>query len=417
MKFGMSLKVKVSVFFHYLPLVFKRELKFNEFKIFLKRILLFLSRLENNKSWKMKNGMRLALYVPSFGTPAFFTACDKFKVFNQKMPCTGVLISVTRACAYQCEHCYQKHDKGEDTPIELLIDTVQKLQNMGIAFFNIEGGEPFLLFDRLKAVCDVIDDRSEAWINTTGYGLTKEKLRGLKCTGIMFSLHSPNPEKFNQFMGREDAWDTMQNGISLCREAGIPVGLNVCLQKEAFYDGTFEKVMNLAKKEEVCMVQVIKPKPAGGWLGQEEIFFSEEDISKVKEKVMLYNTDKKYTAYPPVYAQVIEEDPSMFGCTAGGTDRFYINAKGDIQPCEFLNISFGNIKEEPFEDIYNKMRAYFDKPASCLLCEVNAGKIHKLFTERNVSTLPLTGDLSKAIYQNWDRGEYTEFYQKLDECS
>lgn len=417
MKFWVNLEVKSSVFFHYLPLIFKGELKFKEFKVFLKRISLFFSKLQSNKFWKMKNGTRLELYVPSFGTPAFYTACDKFKVFHQKLPCSGVLISVTRACAYQCQHCYQRLDRGEDTPIELLVDTVQKLQDMGIAFFNIEGGEPFLLYDRLKAVCDVIDNRSEIWINSTGYGMTKEKLKGLNCTGIMFSLHSPNPDKFNEFMGREDAWETMQNGIKLCREADIPIAFNVCLLKEAFYDGTFEKIMNIAKKEEACMVQIIKPKPAGAWLDKEEVFFTEEDINRVKEKVTLYNQDKKFATYPPVYAQIMEEDPSMFGCTAGGTDRFYINAKGDVQPCEFLNISFGNINEEPFEGIYNKMRAYFDKPGSCMLCEESAGQIHKLFVEHRLNALPLNSTLSKEVYQNWDRGENTELYEKLSECS
>ncbi len=51
----------------------------------------------------------------------------------------------------------------------------------------------------------------------------------------------------------------------------------------------------------------------------------------------------------------------MFVCTAGGTDRFYINAKGDVQTYEFLNFLFGNIGEEDFLTIYNRMRDHFLK--------------------------------------------------------
>ena len=68
----------------------------------------------------------------------------------------------------------------------------------------------------------------------------------------------------------------------------------------------------------------------------------------------MYNLRREYKDFPAIYAQSIEEDENHFGCTAGGIDRFYINAKGDVQPCEFLNISFGNVQDENFEDIYDK---------------------------------------------------------------
>jgi len=414
MKLLINLKIQASVFLHYLPDLLKGELKLRQFIAFLRRMLLFLSKLQHNKFSKMKNGTRLDLYVPTFPTSAFYTACNKFKTFGEKLPCSGVLVSVTSVCMYHCQHCYQRLDKGKDTSIDLLVNTVKKLQDMGIAFFNIEGGEPFLVFDRLKAVCDTIDDRSEIWVNSTGYGITVEKLKELHVTAIMFSLHSPDPKKFNDFMGHEDAWGKLQNGIKMCLEVGIPIAFNTCLLKDAFYDGTFEKIMEIAKNNKACIIQIIKPKPAGAWLENNVEFFSEQDLIHAKNKIQLYNLEKKYTEYPPISAQIIEEEPSVFGCTAGGTDRFYINAKGDVQPCEFLNISFGNINDNPFKDIYVKMRKCFDKPGTCMICEQASSQIHKLFQENHLTTLPLNPELSEKIYHSWDRGELTELYKKVD---
>jgi len=49
-------------------------------------------------------------------------------------------------------------------------------------------------------VCRSIDDRSEIWINSTGHGITVERLLELKehnVNAIMFSLHHDNPDDFN----------------------------------------------------------------------------------------------------------------------------------------------------------------------------------------------------------------------------
>ena len=410
----METRIKLGVFFHYLPELPKIGLK--NFISLMRRLLFFLSKMKHNKYIKLKNGIRLDLYVPTYPSEAFFTATDKFKIFDgNKFPCTTALISVTNACGFKCEHCYQKLDNGDDVQIDILIDTVKKLQNMGVAFFNIEGGEPFLKYERLKAVFEAIDERSEIWVNSTGMGMTIERLKELKIEAIMFSLHSGEPAELNKFMGRGDAWSYMEKGVEMCRKAGVSVTFNTCLMKDGFYNGAFEKIMETAKNFNASLVQLIKPKSAGAWLKNSAGFFSEEDMKIAVDKINLYNHDKKYKDYPAISAQILEESPDVFGCTAGGTDRFYVNAKGDVQPCEFLNISFGNINQENFDIIYKRMREVFHTPGDCMLCEQSAGKINRLFTENNLSALPLPPELSKEIYGNWKAGKETDLYKKANE--
>jgi MoaA/NifB/PqqE/SkfB family radical SAM enzyme len=406
--------LETTIFFHFLPALFTGRLSVRRFATFLKRLLFFLTKLQHNKFVRFDSATRLDLYVPNFPTRAFYTACEKFAVFGRSLPCATALISVTSACRYRCAHCYQQRDKGKDMPIETLINAVRQLQDMGIAFFNIEGGEPFLTYDRLKAVCTAIDNRSEIWVNATGDGMTLDRLRELRqnnLTAIMFSLHTADPVKLNSFMQSDSAWNNLERGVSLCHQAGVPVAFNTCLNKEDFSNGEFEKVMEQARAWNGCLVQLIKPKPAGGRMDKGVEGISSGEIDTIKKKINTYNHDRAYRNFPAISAQMIEECPEVFGCTAGGTDRFYINAKGDVQPCEFLNISFGNIVTEDFTLIYERMRACFNQPGQTWLCEAYAEEIRSLAGAEPV--LPLTPEQSKTIYTTWNRGKRTELYERV----
>ncbi|GAB6154260.1 hypothetical protein JCM17380_30100 [Desulfosporosinus burensis] len=75
--------------------------------------------------------------------------------------------------------------------------------------------------------------------------MTREKLVELKelaVTAIMFSLHSPDANAFNGFMGKESAWETMETGVKMCHDADLAVAFNTCLMRDDFYNGTFEQI-------------------------------------------------------------------------------------------------------------------------------------------------------------------------------
>jgi MoaA/NifB/PqqE/SkfB family radical SAM enzyme len=406
-------KMKVKIFFRYLPMLYLGKMSVQRFMTLLKRLLFFLTKLYHNKFVRFDGKTRLDLYVPSFPSPAFFTACNKFSVFGKKLPCVTALISITSACRYDCPHCYQKRDRGKDVSINLLDSAVRYLQDAGVAFFNIEGGEPFLVYDRLKQICAAIDHRSEIWVNSTGDGMTLERLSELKIlnlTAIMFSLHSADPATLNRFMRSDKAWENLERGIALCHQADIPVTFNSCVPKQDFFNGSFDRIMEKAREFTGCLVQLIKPKPAGGRMELGVEIYTDDDRRRITAIINRYNHDPAYRSFPAIAAQFIEETPEVFGCTAGGTDRFYINAKGDVQPCEFLNISFGNIAEEPFPEIYTRMRDCFDKPGETWLCEAYAQKIKELAGDKVV--LPLDIKKSSQVYETWDRGKRTVLYQR-----
>lgn len=405
------------VFCHYTFELIRGKLKFANYWRLQKRLLYLIRKLKHNKFVKIQKKVLIDLYIPAFPSKAFFKSCDKFKVFSQdKFPCTTTLISITNACRNKCFHCYQRYDKGPDLPIEILINTVKKLQDLGISFFNIEGGDPFIKFDRLYSLCMAIDNRSVIWINSTGDGIDEKKLKTLKESQlkvIMFPLPVVNVKEYNKFYGQDLAYTNLQKGIELCHKFNIGVAINTCPRKDSLYNGEFIKIIEKAKSFGASIVQIIKPKAAGASLNSDIVDFNDADLQLLKNIVNKYNNNKKYANWPALYAQIIAEADDFFGCTAGGTDRFYINAKGDVQPCEFLNISFGNIYSQPFEIIYEKMRQAFFTPCTSWLCEKFTDKINIFFQKQQEKKLPLSLEESAIIMQNWDRGKPTELYKKI----
>lgn len=398
------------IFLKYTSLLLSGKISLKQYIIFFKRVLLFYTRLRHNKVVKIGNVYKIHLYLPSFPTKAFFQALDKFLILNRDPPPTSILLSMTKACAYNCPHCYQKYDKGNDLPLEKLIEVAGQIQDIGISLINIEGGEPLLRFDRLLRLVENIDDRAEIWVNTNGFGLTEEKARKLKNVGVfgvMISLHHWDKDKFDEFVQKKGAFDIALSALKTFEKVGIATVINCCASKELINEDGFKKIMELAKEYRCSLVQLIHGKSAGGWVGRQDPLGNKE-IKKLYNYHLLYNNNNKYRNYPSVSSQIYESSKENFGCTAGGIERFYVNAHGEVQPCEFLNVSFGNIQDEDFLIIYKRMRSFFKKSCTKWLCCTECKNIEKI-----IKGSPLSKEETMSLVKNWDRGEQVLLYEKM----
>ncbi|MCP3659870.1 MAG: radical SAM protein [Bacteroidetes bacterium] len=404
------LKISIHIAFKYL---FK--IPIYRYPRFIYQCYLLLNNFRHNKVVKILNTYKLQLYLPAYPSKAFFYALQS-KLLRKIPGPVSTVFSMTKACSYKCPHCYQRNDKGRDLDENKLEETLLKIRDKGVAFFNIEGGEPFIRFDRLLKLIKKLDDRSEIWINTTGAHSTKDKLLELKRNnvfGFMVSIHSADSTTHDNFTRIKGAFDVACDFIKICKDIGFAIAINSVLSEEELKQGKLKDLMNLAKGLNTDYVQLIHPKPSGGWLHKKEEMQKEEKfITKVEKEHIKYNSSKM-SEYPSLSAQVFEERKEGLGCTAGAIDRFYINANGEVQPCEFLNISFGNVNDEEFEVIYDRMRSYFKTPRLDWLCCTQAEDIAKIMKKYNLFRTPLPWKYTKELVDNWDRGEETKIYKKI----
>ncbi len=379
---------------------------------FLCRALRLLLIFRHNRAMSCNGRSKLHLYLPAYPSPAFFRSIETKLVRRPPGPVT-VVYSMTRACTYHCPHCYQRRDGGHDLAEEVLIDTALRVRDEGVTLFDVEGGEPLLRFPRLLRLAKALGEGVECWVNTTGAGLEPGMLRDLRLAGaygLMVSIHAPDATEHDAFTGVEGSFAT---ALEVCRQAraeGMALTLNSVLSEAALRAGRLAELMALARSLDADFVQLIHPKPAGLWLGQTGMQSDPALIAAIRREHLLYNSRRR-ADYPSLAAQVFEEAPEVLGCTAGAIDRFYVGADGEVQPCEFLNLSFGNVNREPFAAIFARMRAAFPDARRDWLCCTQAGRIAQALAEGEPT--PLSQEKTEKLVAEWDRGELTPVYRKL----
>ena len=84
-----------------------------------------------------------------------------------------------------------------------------------------------------------------------------------------------------------------------------------------------------------------------------EIVWTTEDVDRWLDMQEVVNrTDQalKVSSFP------YTEGPRKFGCNPGLL-HLYVSATGDVWPCDFIPLSFGNVLKESVQDLYHRLRA------------------------------------------------------------
>jgi MoaA/NifB/PqqE/SkfB family radical SAM enzyme len=108
---------------------------------------------------------------------------------------------------------------------------------------------------------------------------------------------------------------------------------------------------------------MLEPRPCGGYSDSDKaVLLTAEEREKVTEFFVRGNTRWKYRNHPLIYNVAYTESPEQMGCMMGGLSHMTIDSRGNVNPCVFLPLTFGNILEEDFQSIYQRMRDAIPRP-------------------------------------------------------
>ncbi len=290
-------------------------------------------------------------------------------IISEKHQIDSAILSITRKCSYACEHCSDSVNRHADdiVPVQRWIQTVGELQAVGTSVIILSGGEPMLRYPALLEILGSADlNLSDFHLHTSGAGVTPARAKELAGKGLVaagIGLDYPDAARQDQFRGVQGAFAAAVEALRLFASAGVFTYTNLCLQKDLIAGNGLYAYLDLAKMLNVGSVQLLEPKPCGKYATHPaDGLFSDADRTEVMKFFIDANQSKQFKDYPPVAYTAYYERPENFGCLMGGLSHLAIDGNGNVNPCTFVPVSFGNIMNEGFAEVYRRMRGVISRP-------------------------------------------------------
>lgn len=299
------------------------------------------------------------LYHPPYPSSAANRAIQALvrdKLFGIKTPTTCTL-AVTYKCQCRCVHCSADRfidPNRRELSTDELKSVIDQSLDLGVVNVVFTGGEPMLRRDIYELIAHVDKTKAHAMMFTNGWFLSEENVKRLKDAGLHslnISIDHLNARIHDDLRRLEGCYARAFEGAARAREAGILTGISTYATKDNLRDGSLEGLLQLAQREGFHEVTIFDCMPAGRFLREESVLLSPAERAEIVKMA------RRYVAmdHPMgVIAQSWINSPIGSGCF-GGQFQFYMTAYGDINPCDFNPVTFGNVREMPLRDIWRKM--------------------------------------------------------------
>jgi MoaA/NifB/PqqE/SkfB family radical SAM enzyme len=284
----------------------------------------------------------------------------------------SLFMAVTGRCAYHCWHCSAADQAGAPDPtLSQLRSAIAQLQRMGTSILGLTGGEPLLRED-LEDLVAAIGDQSASILYTSGMGLTRDRAQALARAGLFavgISLDRIDAASFDALRSHPGAWDAAVAAVDHFRSAGGTHVMVQCVADPAFLArGEHEALARLAKQIGAHEIRILEGMPAGRLADcGPDPFLGPQD----REVLLKFQRRANWSgSYPKVTVFAHAESADMFGCGAA-SQHAYLDARGNLTPCDFVSLGFGNAFQEPIADLWQRMNRAVGGPRSrCLAFEM-----------------------------------------------
>ncbi|HPT68676.1 MAG TPA: putative heme d1 biosynthesis radical SAM protein NirJ2 [Syntrophomonas sp.] len=291
--------------------------------------------------------------------------------------------NTTNQCNMFCDHCYR--DAGAKANDELTTaearTLIEQIKKAGFQIMIFSGGEPLMRPDIYELGVYARQVGLRAVLGTNGSLITAEVARKLKKAGFMaagVSLDSLVPQKNNDFRKLDNAYNLTVQGMLNLKEAGVPFQIHTTVMD--WNVAELEDITDFAVQIGAMAHHVFFLVPTGRGADIEEealrVAEYEKTLARLMEKQKHVSIEIKPTCAPQ-FIRVADKKGinTRFskGCLAG-ISYCIISPKGDVQPCAYMNIQLGNVRDIPFDKIWaenpvlNELRS-MQYDGKCGICD------------------------------------------------
>lgn len=299
------------------------------------------------------------------------------------MGCIGFpahpVLEITAACNLRCIHCHavsSEPGKDELTTEEAmkLIDDLAKVPEFRMLVYS--GGEPLVRRDLFELLRHSRKVGLANVVATNGTLIDEDvafRLADAGVVGAAISLDSSQSATHNHIRRDERAYELAMRGIRACRKAGILLQINVTAMEYNLPE--LDELIQLADAEGAGIMLMYQLVPVGRGSAIEDasldVTQNETLLKLLADKQKHISTIVEPVAGPQYWAYLMEQrgksggiwlklaEQVFHGCAAG-RGFVYIKTNGDVWPCPFVEISAGNVREQPFESIWARSQVFLD---------------------------------------------------------
>jgi MoaA/NifB/PqqE/SkfB family radical SAM enzyme len=302
-------------------------------------------------------------HLPSVNSKAFTRFINEHLLARTEGP-SHAQISLTNACLQNCRYCYNKNRSGELLNTAEIKQLIQDLKKMGVFWLGFTGGEPLLNKDIVEIVKSVGDD-CVIKLFTTGSNLTEQLAAELKQAGLLYvsiSLDHWEEEEHDRIRGYKGAFRTALRAIEIFKSIGVHVSVSAVISKEMLQGNQVQELLKFLISLDIHEAWLSETKPTV------EAFWNEAAVITEEERLSLVSLQDKYNKEGKITVNYLGhfEGGEYFGCNAGNK-MVYIDAFGEVSPCVFTPMTFGNVRDNSVQSVFSEMKEQFPSESCCFI--------------------------------------------------
>ncbi|MBT3985325.1 radical SAM protein [archaeon] len=276
------------------------------------------------------------------------------KAFSNILLCKGlgfqrptqVSFAITNRCNLKCSYCYGDYScrKDKDFTLDQLKSIFFDLKKMGMTQIFLTGGEPLLRKDIDKIVDYLKELNIDIGIVTNAI-LAPLHLKTLKKVDRVLVSLDGNKKK-NDLNRGEGTHNKILKSLELMHKEGIKFSLKIVFNKNSYDQLNY--ILKLAEKYKTDVETIIPYEN----FGDKSLYLTETQKKKLLTKIMKYVKEGKRIKFSHVTHKmstdvflkhnksIINEDNKKYPSCVAGKLYLFIDANGDVYPCNQLIGSF-----------------------------------------------------------------------------
>lgn len=295
-------------------------------------------------------------------------------------PCRIVAWETTRACNLVCRHCRATAQKAAH-PDELSTAEgfafIDSLAQGEAPMLIITGGEPLLRADIYDLAAYAAKKGLRPVMAVNGTLLDNAAASRLKDSGILrcsISLDGPDAARHDALRGVPGAFAGALRGITALKAVDLPFQINSTVTRANL--DSFKDIARLGEELGAAAWHIFLLVPTGRGAELPEEIISAADYERLLNWFYDFRAKTpmqlKATCAPHYYrilrqrAEAVElaVTPENFGAEAmtrgclAGYGFCFVSHTGEVQPCGYLELSCGNIRETSFWDIWREAEVF-----------------------------------------------------------